>query len=81
MASGNRIEALRNASGLSRAGVADRLGVTERTVYRWEKGEVQIPDEQKLALADLFGGVSVVYMMGWRDGNGNGNGERQAQAA
>lgn len=73
MTPGNRIEALRNASGLSRAGVADRLAVTERTVYRWERGETSIPDDKKLALAQLFGGVSVIHMMGWEE---NGDGER-----
>lgn len=78
MAPPNRLEALRNASGMSRAGVADRLGVTERTVYRWERGEVSIHDDHKLALADLFGGISVAYMMGWPgEGSGNGN-ERTA---
>lgn len=77
----NRIEALRNASQLSRPGVADRLGVSERTVYRWEQGHVAVPDHQKLALADLFGGISIPFMMGWEDEpNGNG-GERERSAA
>ena len=78
MTPGNRIEALRNASGMSRAGVADRLGVTERTVYRWERGDNPVPDEQKLKLAELFGGVSVVHMMGWEDNGNNGDSHRRA---
>jgi len=73
----NRIEALRNASELSRPGVADRLGVSERTVYRWEQGQTSVPDEQKLKLAELFGGVSIPYMMGWSNGDSD-NGERAA---
>lgn len=83
VAPSNRIELFRNASGFSRAYVADQLNVTERTVYRWERGEVQIPDEQKLALTGLFGGVSVVLMMGWEgqhDGDGDG-GLRKEKAA
>jgi len=77
----NRIEKFRVASGFSRAGVADRLNVTERTIYRWEQGETGIPDKHKLALAQLFGGVSVPYLMGWADGEPNGDGgdgERKA---
>lgn len=63
----NRVARCRKHSHLSRAGVADRLGVTERTVYRWERGETQIPDDAKLALADMFGGVTVSHLMGWDD--------------
>ncbi len=42
------------------------MRVSERTVYRWEAGEVAIPDQKKLDLADLFG-VSVIWLMGWED--------------
>lgn len=63
----NRIEKFRVASHLSRAGVADRLGVGEATIARWERGGAQVPDEKKLALAELFGGVSVAYLMGWEN--------------
>lgn len=34
------------------------------TVYRWERGEIQIPDSAKVKLADLFG-VSISWLMGW----------------
>lgn len=81
MTTRNRIRALRNASGLSRAGVADRLDVTERTVIRWEKGEVAIPDERKLQLAELFGGVSVPHLMGWDRSNGDGDNDGERKAA
>jgi len=82
MATRNRIESLRNASQISRPGLADRLGVSERTIYRYEQGQVQIPDEQKLELARIFGGVSVAYMMGWEEDlpNGNGNGGERVAA-
>lgn len=74
----NRIALLRNTQGLKHVDVASRIGVTERTVWRWEKGEVQIPDDRKLELAALFG-VTVGFLMGWPEGNGNGdNGERTA---
>lgn len=74
----NRIEMLRNMAKLKPVDVASAMGVGERTVVRWERGLNQIPDEQKLALAEYFE-VSVSFLMGWdsREGNGNGhNGER-----
>lgn len=61
----NRLEKFREASNLSRAGVADRLRVSERTIYRWEKGMGNVPDPQKVRLAQLYGGVSIPYLMGW----------------
>jgi transcriptional regulator with XRE-family HTH domain len=71
----NRLYRLREAQGLSRTDISERLGVSERTVYRWERGDTHIPDDHKLTLADLFG-VSVTWLMRWsEDTNGNG-GER-----
>ena len=63
----NRIELLRNTARLSYAELAVRMGVTENTVRRWESGSIKvIPDEQKLALARLFG-CTVSFLMGWPD--------------
>lgn len=36
-------EALLNAHGYSAAAIADRLGVTERTVVRWRTGRTTLP--------------------------------------
>lgn len=66
---------LREMAGLRPVDIASKLGVTERTAYRWERGEVQIPDERKLQLADLFA-VSVPFLMGWP--NGQDDSERAA---
>lgn len=60
----NRLTACRETTDLTRAGVADRLKVTERTVYRWEIGQNQIPDNTKRELAALFG-VTTSELMGW----------------
>lgn len=77
----NRLAELREAHGLSRLQVAAHLGKkTERTVYRWEVGETDIPDDDKLALADLFQ-VSVTWLMRWPDRGGNGNGDPVKVAA
>lgn len=79
-ASRNRLSSLRDARELSRVDIASKLRVSERTVYRWESGEVTIPDRHKLSLAELFG-VSVVWLMGWDSaGNGNGGDAHEATA-
>lgn len=66
----NRLQPLRETIGWSRERLGNHLGVHERTIRRWEKGESRIPDEAKAALCDLFG-VSLDHLMG-RKPNGNG---------
>lgn len=68
----NRIAKCRQMQGgMRRTELAHHLGVGEFTIARWEKGHTGIPDEQKLAMADLFG-VDPCWLMGWDHGNGNG---------
>lgn len=61
---GNRIEQTRRMSELTREQVAVRLDVSARTIYRWESGDTSVPDEHKLAMAEMFG-VTVPWLMGW----------------
>lgn len=50
-----RIKEYREAMGLTRIQVADRLGVTKVAVRKWEVG-LAMPNAEKLpALADLLG--------------------------
>jgi DNA-binding transcriptional regulator YiaG len=45
---------LRGLIKLSQANLAKELGVTLRTVARWERGEFPIPRVAELALRNLF---------------------------
>lgn len=45
---------LRGLIGLSQARLAKELGVTIRTITRWERGEFPIPRIAELALRNLF---------------------------
>ena len=45
---------LRGLLGLSQTNLAKELGVTLRTVARWERGEFPIPRIAELALRNLF---------------------------
>lgn len=47
------LQAWRNKKGFSQAGLADILGVTVQTVYRWERGTREIPSFLHLALGYL----------------------------
>jgi transcriptional regulator with XRE-family HTH domain len=44
----------RGSIGLSQAKLAKELGVTLRTIARWERGEFLIPRVAELALRNLF---------------------------
>lgn len=57
-----RITDLRTDSDLSCAKLARKIGVTDRTMLRYEKGETDIPTEILIAVADYFH-VSVDYLL------------------
>ena len=49
------IAALRRSQGMTQAGLAERLGYSDKSVSKWERGE-GLPDILCLkAMADLFG--------------------------
>ena len=59
---GERIAKLRETSGLTQAELAEKLGVTDRAVSKWETGG-GYPDITLLApIADVFG-VSIDYLL------------------
>lgn len=62
-AASNRLEELREQAGISRAGLADYLGIGEHQVRRWESGETLIPTKHFPALVAKFG-VTVDHLLG-----------------
>jgi transcriptional regulator with XRE-family HTH domain len=59
----SKIRELREARGLSTQQLADILGVSQRQVQLYEKGESVPKIEGLIILADLFG-VSTDYLLG-----------------
>ncbi|MDQ0168710.1 helix-turn-helix transcriptional regulator [Paenibacillus tundrae] len=59
----NKIRELREARGMSTQQLADILGVSQRQVQLYEKGESVPKIEGLIILADLFG-VSTDYLLG-----------------
>ena len=56
------IEAERARKGMSNEAMAERLGVTRKTLYSWmEKGN--IPVSSLIHMADMFG-CSIDYLLG-----------------
>lgn len=52
---GNFLYTLRKAKGYTQAELADKLGVTNKAVSKWETGEAFPETAQLLPLADIFG--------------------------
>lgn len=76
MVASTRLGLLREGQELSRFELAQRVGVSERTVRRWEKGETGIPRGNWDRLSEIFG-VSVAHLLGLDD-NGTDGGSRKA---
>lgn len=67
----HRLRELRKERGLTLLQVAERLGVTESTVQRYESGNIKnLKYETMIELAELFG-VTPAYLMGWTDSKDN----------
>lgn len=60
----NRLKELRQEKKLSQKELADYLGINEKTISRWEKGDSTIKSDKAQALADHFG-VSVGFLLGF----------------
>jgi len=65
MTFGKRLNELRLERGMSMEEVADAVGLSRTTIFRYENGTIEnIPPEKVHRIAKLFG-VSRPYMMGW----------------
>jgi transcriptional regulator with XRE-family HTH domain len=49
-----RLETIRRQRGLSRPAVASQLGVSEKTIYRMERGQTALKRVHLLALARVY---------------------------
>ncbi|RRD29851.1 helix-turn-helix domain-containing protein [Streptococcus minor] len=62
----NRLKELRKKEKKKQSILASEIGVSEKTISRWENEESRIPADKAQALADHFG-VSVGYLLGYTD--------------
>lgn len=65
MTVGERMKATRKARGISAEKVAEALGVSPATIYRYEKGDIEkVPGDVLEPLAKALG-TTPAYLMGW----------------
>lgn len=74
MAKGERIKALREQFGMTQDELAEKLGTTKQTIFKYETDVItNIPSDKIEKMAELFG-VDPSYLMGW-DSKDHNNGQ------
>ncbi len=65
MTTGERLKLRRKEIGFSAEKVADQLGVSPATIYRYEKGDIEkVPVDSLAELAKILQ-TTPAYLMGW----------------
>ena len=62
MTFGEKLQSLRQRSGMSQDALAERLDVSRQAVSRWERDETMPETDKVVALADIFG-VTTDYLL------------------
>ena len=62
MTFGEKLQALRQSSGMSQDALAERLDVSRQAVSRWERDETMPETDKVVVLADIFG-VTTDYLL------------------
>ena len=70
---GERLNALREAAGLSQAQVAEKLGIAQRTYSHWERHPVALRHDQLEALAGAIG-ITLAELVGATETKPRGSG-------
>ncbi len=71
LTTGQRMKNRRKAIGLSAERVADILGVSPATIYRYENGDIEkVPGERLEPIAKALQ-TTPAYLMGWEDESGS----------
>lgn len=67
MTTGERIKARRKELGLTADAVAEQIGISRSTMFRYEKGEIEkLPINNLVPIARVLC-TTVGYLMGWDD--------------
>ena len=67
MTTGERLKVRRKQVGLSAESIAEKIGVSPATIYRYEKGDIEkVPVDTVAELAKILH-CSPSYLMGWDD--------------
>ena len=67
MTVGDRIKERRKQLGISADLLAEKVGVSRSTVFRWERGDIEkVPGDTLLPIAKALG-VTPAFLMGWEE--------------
>lgn len=67
MTTGEKIKTLREKDGISQVELAERIGETKQTIYKYENDLIDnIPKKKIEAIAKIFD-VDPAYLYGWTD--------------
>lgn len=67
MSVGDRIKLRRKQLGISADLLAEKVGVSRSTVFRWEKGDIEkVPGDTLVPIAKALN-VTPAYLMGWEE--------------
>lgn len=67
MTLGQRMKAIREKQHITLAQVAEKIGVSEATVQRYESGEIRNPPQTRIEAIAQALDVTAATLMGWED--------------
>ena len=67
MTTGERIKMLRKQKGISAESIAEKIGVSPSTIYRYENNDIASMKIDNLKSIAKILGVDASYLMGWQD--------------
>ena len=68
----NRLKELRKNKGYAQQDLAEKIGISKRTLLYWKTGERTPKSDKAQQLADFFG-VSIGYLLGYERETGDFN--------
>lgn len=64
---GERIKSIRECQGISQTELADAIGTTKQTIYKYENNIISNVPSDKIELIARYLKVTPAYIMGWND--------------
>lgn len=71
MTVGERIKSIREHQGISQTELADAIGTTKQTIYKYENNIISNVPSDKIELIAQYLKVAPAYIMGWNDDTSN----------
>lgn len=73
MNTGERLKALRKSAGISAEYIAEKIGVSPSTIYRYENNDIASMKIDKLKAIATILDTDASYLLGWQDDSSSSN--------